>query len=770
MVNGKLILICRSGGEFEKNDDGTLAYNGGEAEAVTVNSEILFDDLKLKLAEICDLDFETVSVKYFLPHNTRTLISISNEKDLKRMLEFHASSVTADVFVMGKEGFNHDALNIHTDRETGIKVAESVNHAAAPSDTTSLPLSSESDCDDSDNSGYASGSPLTSVMPPGQNSTNIGTIASPTDTVKKRRHATSRELWEDGPTIVSGPDDERSLKRKRLMSVADDGTESKNDDVSLEKLIRSWRESITGIGQDFKNVYDFRDALQKYAIAHRFVYSLIKNESRRASGICIVEGCPWRIHASWVPDTHSFRIKKFNKLHTCIGQPWKYSHSTKNWLVNIINESIRDSPHHKLKDIADAILRDFGIELNYTRVCCDIEDSYKKSYNQLPCYSEKIMQSNPGSCVKLVTGVDKKFKCLFISLNASINGFGKGCRPLLFLEATSLKSRYHEVLLTATALDGDEGLFPVAFAIVDDENRGKWNWFLEQLQSILPSSGSITFVSNREKGLKETVVKVFPNSYHGYSIYHLSNSFRKNLKGPSPGEAKASLPGYFVAAAHVTRVVGFKRFTEQIEHVSSQAYDWVMQIEPEYWTTISCKGERHNQITENVGELYTKLMDELKDLPITMKIDAIIRMIIGLMNTRKSESSKWLTQLTPSKEEKLHEEIVDARGLKVLPSSNTIFEVRDEVTHVVNLGAMECTCLRWQSMGLPCRHAIAVVNCRQKNPYEFCSKYFMVESFRSTFSESINPVPRENDTVEKEEASTDSASVLPPTPSKSKRR
>lgn len=116
MVKGKLILICQSGGELVKNDDGTLTYAGGEAQAVNVNSETVFNDLKLKLAEMCNLDYETVSIKYFLPGNTRTVITLANDKDLKRMLDFHGNSVTAEVFVKGKEGFNRDALNKYNSR------------------------------------------------------------------------------------------------------------------------------------------------------------------------------------------------------------------------------------------------------------------------------------------------------------------------------------------------------------------------------------------------------------------------------------------------------------------------------------------------------------------------------------------------------------------------------------------------------------------------------------------------------------------------------
>jgi hypothetical protein len=114
MARGKLILICQSGGEFVTNEDGSMSYTGGEAHAVDINRETIFNDLKLKLAEMWNLEYNSLSVKYFLPGNRRTLINLSNDKDLKRMYDFHGSSVTADVFVMGRVGFDCEALNIRS--------------------------------------------------------------------------------------------------------------------------------------------------------------------------------------------------------------------------------------------------------------------------------------------------------------------------------------------------------------------------------------------------------------------------------------------------------------------------------------------------------------------------------------------------------------------------------------------------------------------------------------------------------------------------------
>lgn len=112
MARGKLILICQSGGKFVTNEDGSMSYTGGEAHAVDINYETVFDDLKLKFAKMWNLECKSISIKYFLPGNRQTLISLSNDKDLKRMCKFHGCSVTADVFVMGRRaGFDHEALN-----------------------------------------------------------------------------------------------------------------------------------------------------------------------------------------------------------------------------------------------------------------------------------------------------------------------------------------------------------------------------------------------------------------------------------------------------------------------------------------------------------------------------------------------------------------------------------------------------------------------------------------------------------------------------------
>ncbi|KAL7257371.1 hypothetical protein ACSBR1_003638 [Camellia fascicularis] len=96
---------------------------------------------------------------------------------------------------------------------------------------------------------------------------------------------------------------------------------------------------------------------------------------------------------------------------------------------------------------------------------------FASSFDQLRWYLETGMRTNPGSVFEL--DVDESSGCfrrLFVAFHGYLYGF-QFCRPLLFVDGTFLKGRYKGHLLAATSKNGNQGLFPLAFAIVDAENQ-----------------------------------------------------------------------------------------------------------------------------------------------------------------------------------------------------------------------------------------------------------------------------------------------------------
>lgn len=111
MALKKVIAICQSGGNFETGKDDSMSYIGGEAYAIDLDAQSQLSHFKEELAEMFQYNVDSLSVKYFLPGNRKTLITISRDKDLQRMVNFFEESGQVELFILSKEGTSQDVVN-----------------------------------------------------------------------------------------------------------------------------------------------------------------------------------------------------------------------------------------------------------------------------------------------------------------------------------------------------------------------------------------------------------------------------------------------------------------------------------------------------------------------------------------------------------------------------------------------------------------------------------------------------------------------------------
>ncbi|CAN4107109.1 unnamed protein product [Withania somnifera] len=349
-----------------------------------------------------------------------------------------------------------------------------------------------------------------------------------------------------------------------------------------------------------------------------------------------------------------------------------------------MKEKLKFSPNYKPKDITT-----------------DIKPSYR--------FCERIMETNPGSLATFATKEDSSFDRLFVSFHASIYGFQQGCRPLLFLDSTVLYAKYQGTLLSAVGADVNDGVFPVAFAV-----------FLSELKSVVSTARPITFVSAFQNGIKESLYDIFSKyCYHGYFLRYLWFSH----------EVRRLLIQDLYAAACAPILEDFELCVENIKATSPDAYSWVVQSEPDHWANAFFGGARYDHMTSNFGQLFR---DWLSDM----------RKMMELNYTRRVHSSQWLTRLTPSVEEKLQNETSKAISLQVLHSHGSTCEVRGEAVDIVDIDNWDCSCKACQLNGFPCCHAIAILECLGRSPYDYCSRYFTTESYPEVDMEfMVSPPP-----------------------------
>ncbi|KAH7842513.1 hypothetical protein Vadar_006196 [Vaccinium darrowii] len=65
--------------------------------------------------------------------------------------------------------------------------------------------------------------------------------------------------------------------------------------------------------------------------------------------------------------------------------------------------------------------------------------------------------------------------------------------------------------------DPNEEYFPIAFAVVEAENKDSWHWFISLLLRDLGNQRKYTWTSDQQKGLDTTLKELQPGSYASYT-------------------------------------------------------------------------------------------------------------------------------------------------------------------------------------------------------------------------------------------------------------
>ncbi|KAK1268757.1 hypothetical protein QJS04_geneDACA013777 [Acorus gramineus] len=399
------------------------------------------------------------------------------------------------------------------------------------------------------------------------------------------------------------------------------------------------------VGIKFQNIDCFRDALRQHAIRKEFSMKYLRSEPSRVTAKCADPDCPWRIHASVMHDKVTFQIKTHNPTHTCSSMNRRgTSMASAEWISNKIVDWLRHEGDIPISHIKKRLQRTYGLDnVPYHRYWrgkdkgnFKIWGSYEDLYALVPSMRAELLKRNKDSIIHYtVDDVDHSFQRFFVCFKASSSGFINGCRPFIGLDGCHLKSKYLGSLLAATAMDGNSGLFPVAYAIVEGENSSSWQWFLEYLHEAIGNVNGLVFMSDRGKGLDDAVKIVFPQAEHRACMRHLY----KNFKRKYPGEFLERLVW---SAARAYTPQWHAEFMRQIEVVSKEALNYLLAEKDHCWSR-AMFGEtaRCHYLTNNMSESFNAFVGDARFKPIIYCIDAIRQKLMKIMHNRRIKAQQW---------------------------------------------------------------------------------------------------------------------------------
>ncbi|XP_028112250.1 uncharacterized protein LOC114310469 [Camellia sinensis] len=289
---------------------------------------------------------------------------------------------------------------------------------------------------------------------------------------------------------------------------------------------------------------------------------------------------------------------------------------------DIVQNDISDNPLTRPIEVKKKLKKQYGIDVSYRVAWLGVD--------KLRWYLETALRTNPGSVFEL--DVDESSGCfrrLFVAFHGCLYGF-QFCRPLLFVDGTFLKGH----LLAATSKDGNQGLFPLAFAIVDAENQDNWIWFLSQLLKAVGSSRRLTFVSDRQHGLLDALSVVFPNAHHAYCLNHLKRNLIDKLVGLCTNY-KLCLMKILVKCAYAPTVASFQHYMEKLRRIvgNGKVDSMLDGLQNDKWANAFFRGKRYGEMSSNAAESYNNWIGGARELPITCMVDMIrVQIVTQLSN------------------------------------------------------------------------------------------------------------------------------------------
>ncbi|CAI9299567.1 unnamed protein product [Lactuca saligna] len=267
-----------------------------------------------------------------------------------------------------------------------------------------------------------------------------------------------------------------------------------------------WDKMVPKLGDIFESPAQLKFCVTNYVVSHGYRIFFEKCDSKRIVARCgnrkEENKCPFRIYAAWMYKERSFQIKAMNGDHKCSRQFKFGSIVSLEWIGRHYVTEIANKPKMKLQEMIDEIRQRYRCVVSIGQVRRArkwaknlIEGKLTEHYARIWDYAHELLRSNPGSTcqVGVTTNPDgmNYFHRFYICFKALSVSWKRGCRRVIGLDGCFLKGQVKGELLTTIGIDANNQVYPIAWVVVDVENKSNWTWFLELL------SGDLDLIDGR---------------------------------------------------------------------------------------------------------------------------------------------------------------------------------------------------------------------------------------------------------------------------------
>ncbi|GJS37274.1 hypothetical protein Tco_0535656 [Tanacetum coccineum] len=315
----------------------------------------------------------------------------------------------------------------------------------------------------------------------------------------------------------NGNDDETSNYRRRRL------TELSREIEGVINASGQWKYSFY-TGQNFTTAKEAKDIVYLHSIKSRRNLKLYKNDSVR-----IRARCDGKVHVFTMSQV---RVN-----------------------LEILVKAVQDQLQHDLEV-------QISMSKAFREAEREIRGDYVLQYSMLRDYVVELQSTNPNTTVKIAVERNtdpslptRVFQRIYVCLGALKMGFRACKRDLVGLDSAFMKGPFPGQVLAAFGLDSNNGIYPLAYALVKAEK-------------------------------------------HRYWLRHI----HENMKQGWCGQAYKDL---LWRSASATSVKEFKKYMLELKKMNPKAHKWLNKIPPEHWVRYHFSGRaKSDLLLNNICEVF----------------------------------------------------------------------------------------------------------------------------------------------------------------------
>ena len=518
---------------------------------------------------------------------------------------------------------------------------------------------------------------------------------------------------------------------------------------------------------------NYKDNLEYKRIAyickHGGIYKPNKTTCERPNQSTNKKSCPFKVRFQASKDGQTLECVKIvtEHNHEISEEAFKYDYSQRK-LESVdtadIAELLKLAPNRKL------VKKHYEEKTGKCLVMKDIHNIASRSQN-IGRTSEKdvidfdnwVKENYPALELEYVVDDEKTLKGLFVQDPQMKSSFEKYPEVVCF-DATYKTNDIDMPFYAILAIDGNGASQIVCGFLVSDEGEDSIRQMIKIFKKRNSKWNEIkVFITDKDMTERVVIKQEIPQASLQLCLFHVMRSFRREVTIEKMEISKVERDASKKLIVNITYARNERDYNKQFEKLCQEMPPGVLDYYMKNWHPIKnewVEGLKHQffnlcESTNNrIESFFSNLKKHLGDFNSLKKfIDGFISAVGTMRGERRFKIVKQTTKvpvlpftteveaeyntlLTPfafayvQKQLKLSRQVKVNNGSTVLTSSGEI-----------NVSETNCKCNSFQSMGLPCRHYLAMRLYNRQNLFcpEIVNRRWLLDYFQSNFKHPVTP-------------------------------